>query len=269
MSEDLSDIIAGEVQLLATGFQFTEGPLWHPHGYWHFVDTRPNLVFEMPPGGQPEVFRADSGRTNGLTFDLQGRLLMCEGYGRRVSRMESDGSVATLVGTFGGKRLNRPNDIVCHSSGAIYFTDPQGLVAEEDRELGSSAVFCVSPDGHVAPVVLDVTYPNGLAFSPDERTFYLVDFPNMILAYDMDAQGSLSNKRLFIDMTDAPGDGHPDGETDHRRQAPDHGRVPDRDQQVRLGEGRDPMIEAPNPGVHQPVVGGVEAVDSDQKDGPN
>ena len=92
MSE-LSGIVAGEVERVATGFEYTEGPLWHPAGYWLFVDTRPNLIFKLVPGGSPEVVRADSGRTNGLTFDLEGRLVMCEGYGRRLSRMEPDGSM--------------------------------------------------------------------------------------------------------------------------------------------------------------------------------
>jgi gluconolactonase len=209
----LSDIVDGELQQLATGFQFTEGPLWHPHGYWLFVDTRPNLVYKLTPGGTPEVYRDESGRANGLTFDLEGRLLMCEGYGRRVSRREHDGTITTLVDNFQGKRLNRPNDLVMRSDGILFFTDPQRLVAEEDRELGESLVFRLTIDGELTVAVDDIDYPNGLAFSPDEGTFYLINTyePKLIRAYDIDAKGALSNGRDLVDMSGAPGEGNPDG----------------------------------------------------------
>ena len=208
---ELPGIMAGEVERVATGFEYTEGPLWHPDGYWLFVDTRPNLVFKLAPGGTPEVVRSDSGRTNGLTFDIEGRLLMCEGYGRRLSRMEPDGSITTVAGGFEGKRLNRPNDVVCSSGGAIYFTDPEPLVADADRELGSSMVFRVMPDGAIEAVVRDAPYPNGLAFSPDERTFYLINTsePKRIRAYDMGAYdvgtgGALGAVRDFADVSGVP-----------------------------------------------------------------
>ena len=210
---DLSDIVAGSVERLATGFQYTEGPLWHPDGYWLFVDTRPNLVYRLEPGGTPEVFREESGRTNGLTFDLQGRLLMCEGHGRRLSRMERDGTINTVAESFEGKRLNRPNDLVCHSDGSIYFTDPQPLVGEADRELGSSMVFRVAPDGTMDAVVTDAPYPNGLAFSPDEHVFYLVNSrdPKQVLAYDRADDGRLRDGRVFVDMSAATEEAIPDG----------------------------------------------------------
>ena len=208
----LDGIVAGEVERVATGFQYTEGPLWHPAGYWLFVDTRPNLVFKLVPGGSPEVVRSDSGRANGLTFDIEGRLLMCEGYGRRLSRMEADGSITTVAGSFEGKRLNRPNDVVCSSGGTIYFTDPEPLVPDADRELGSSMVFRVTPDGSIEAVVRDAPYPNGLAFSPDERTFYLINTsePKRIRAYDVGADGALGAMRDFADVSDVP---VPDGMT--------------------------------------------------------
>ena len=202
----LDGIMAGEVERVATGFEYTEGPLWHPAGYWLFVDTRPNLVFKLVPGGSPEVLRSDSGRTNGLTFDIEGRLLMCEGYGRRLSRMEPDGSITTVAGGFEGKRLNRPNDVVCRSDGAIYFSDPEPLVADADRELGSSMVFRVTPDGSIEAVVRDAPYPNGLAFSPDERTFYLINTsePKRIRAYDVGAGGAMGAFRDFADVSGVP-----------------------------------------------------------------
>jgi gluconolactonase len=209
----LSDIVAGPVERLATGFAFTEGPLWHPDGYWLFVDTHPNRVHKLVPGGEPEIYREETNRTNGLTFDMQGRLLMCEGLGRRVSRREADGTVATLVDSFEGMRLNRPNDIVCRSDGSIYFTDPQGLIDESLREIGASMLFRLRPDGTLESLLRDIPSINGLAFSPDERTFYVINTrePKLIEAFDADAAGDLSNRRTFIDMSADPADGNPDG----------------------------------------------------------
>jgi len=209
----LSDIVAGEVERLATGFAFTEGPLWHPDGFWLFVDTHPNLVHKLVPGGEPEIYREETNRTNGLTFDMQGRLLMCEGFGRRVSRREHDGTIATLVDSFEGKRLNRPNDIICRSDGSIYFTDPQGLIDESLRELGASMLFRLRPDGTLESLLRHIPSINGLAFSPDERTLYVISTrePKLIEAFDADAAGDLSNRRTFIDMSADPADGNPDG----------------------------------------------------------
>ena len=209
----LSEIVAGNVEQLATGLQFTEGPVWHPDGYWLFVDTHPNLVYKLVPGGKPEVYRDGSGRSNGLTFDLQGRLIMCEAFGRRLSRREPDGAITTVVDKFQGKRLNRPNDVVCRSDGSIYFTDPQGRMEEgQQLEMESSMVFRVAPDGAVEAVVKDVTSPNGLAFSPDELVFYLINTrERQILAADVDPHGRLHNRRVFVDMSQAQGEGVPDG----------------------------------------------------------
>ena len=118
-----------EAERLATGFIFTEGPLWHPEGYWYFVDIRQNKLFRMTPGKALEVVRSDTLGGNGTTFDLQGRLILCEGDGRVVTRMGADGKVETLVDNYKGGRFNRPNDVICHSNGCLYFTDP-------DRPLG-------------------------------------------------------------------------------------------------------------------------------------
>ena len=111
MADQFSDIVEStEAERLATGFVFTEGPLWHPDGYLLFVDIRRSLIFRLVPGAKPEVMRANSGGSNGLTFDLQGRLVMCEGDNRRITRMERDGTITPLAERWEGKRLNRPND---------------------------------------------------------------------------------------------------------------------------------------------------------------
>ncbi|HEY5828935.1 MAG TPA: SMP-30/gluconolactonase/LRE family protein, partial [Hyphomicrobiaceae bacterium] len=106
-----------EAERLATGFIFTEGPLWHPEGYWYFVDIRQNKLLRMMPGKAPEVVRDNTLGGNGTTFDLQGRLILCEGDGRIVTRMGADGKVETLAERYQGGRFSRPNDVICHSSG--------------------------------------------------------------------------------------------------------------------------------------------------------
>lgn len=137
----LGSIVASAApERLATGFVFTEGPLWHPEGYWLFVDVRANLIYRLVPGSQPEIIRRDSGSSNGMTFDLQGRLLLCEGDNRQITRREADGTYTPLAQRLGGKRINRPNDLVTRSDGSIYFTDPGGRLSAAERELGYNGV---------------------------------------------------------------------------------------------------------------------------------
>ena len=216
MAENLDRILeTTEAECLATGFVFTEGPLWHPDGYWLFVDVRrePGAIFKLIPGGETEIFREPSNGSNGLTFDLEGQLIMCEGDGRRMSRREQDGSIAALAEQWDGKRLNRPNDVVCHSDGSIYFTNPGGRVPAEEREIDFSGVHRIAPDGTVTAVVTDTEYPNGLAFSPDESILYVTNTRERmyIAAYDMQPDGTATNGRVFADMSSDEPDGVPDG----------------------------------------------------------
>ena len=127
-----------EAERLATGFIFTEGPLWHPDGYWYFVDIRQNKLLRMTPGKAPEVVRDNTLGGNGTTFDLQGRLILCEGDGRIVTRMGADGKVETLAERYKGGRFNRPNDVICHSNGCLYFTDPDKRRPYHEREIPGS-----------------------------------------------------------------------------------------------------------------------------------
>jgi gluconolactonase len=197
-----------EAERLATGFLFTEGPLWHPDGFYYFVDIRRSVLYRLTPGKEPELVRANTGEGNGATFDLGGRLILCEGGNRRVTRMAADGRVEILVDRFEGKRLNRPNDVVCRSDGSIYFTDPGLRVPLADRELPYAGVYRIAPDG-ATTLVADCEYPNGLAFSPDERVLYVADNgePHELLAFDVDAEGRLSNRRQLAVTTPE----HPDG----------------------------------------------------------
>ena len=213
MADDLSSIVDSDAERLATGFVFAEGPLWHPDGHLLFVDIRRNLIFKLVPGGEPEVVRENSSGSNGLTFDLQGRLIICEGDGRRISRMEADGSYTAVAERWQGKRINRPNDVVGRSDGSIYYTDPGGRLEPSEMEIGFSDVQRVAPDGVITQVITDMDYPNGLAFSPDETILYVANTREAmeIRAFDVQPDGSLSNGRLFADMSSDEPDGVPDG----------------------------------------------------------
>jgi len=210
-----------EAERLATGFVFTEGPLWHPDGFYYFVDIRQNKLYRITPGQKAEVVRETAGG-NGTTFDLQGRLVLCEGDGRRVTRVGSGGKVETVMYRYQGGRFNRPNDVVCRSDGSLYFTDPDKRRPYTEREIPGPAgennlwdgacVYRVAPDG-VVSLFAHCEYPNGLAFSPDERTLYIANTRSTkyIHALELDAAGNLSRRRIFADMNEGTAPGIPDG----------------------------------------------------------
>ena len=163
-----------------------------------------------------------------MTLDLQGRLLMCEGDNRRITRMEADGTINVVADRWDGKRFHRPNDIVCRSDGSIYITNPSGRVPEEEQEIEwPGTIHRIAPDGTVDLLAHDIDFPNGIAFSPDESVLYVsntrklgerpdqywdgeVKQNQFIQAYDVAADGSLSNSRMFGSMASAE-DGVPDG----------------------------------------------------------
>ena len=210
-----------EAERLATGFVFTEGPLWHPDGFYYFVDIHTNRLYRIVPGQKAEVVRKTGGG-NGTTFDLEGRLIMCEGGGRCVTRMGRDGKVETVVDRYEGGRLNRPNDVVCGSDGSLYFTDPDKRMPYTEREIPGPAgrddvwdgacVYRVAPDGALS-VLAHCEYPNGLAFSLDERTLYVANTRSSkyIHAIEVDAAGRMTRRRIFADMNAGTEGGVPDG----------------------------------------------------------
>jgi gluconolactonase len=213
MADNLSAVLdTSEAERLATGFVFTEGPLWHPDGFYYFVDVRKSMFYRLTPGGKPEVLRENTGEGNGTTFDLQGRLIMCEGGTRRVTRTGADGKIEVLCDRYEVKRLNRPNDVVCRSDGSIYFTDPGLRVPLAERELPYAAIYRVDPSGAVS-MLADFEYPNGLAFSPDERTLYVANtrWAQYIHALEIGADGTMVRRRIFADMSSDETDGVPDG----------------------------------------------------------
>jgi len=213
MNDELTAILETlEAERLATGFVFTEGPLWHPDGFYYFVDVRSSVLYRIVPGRAPEVVRDKTGGRNGTTFDLERRLVLCEGDKRRVTRMAADGRIDVLMDRYEGKRLNRPNDVVCKSDGSIYLTDPGLRVPLAERELPYAGVYRVMRDGSTS-LVADFEYPNGLAFSADERLLYVANtrWAQYIHVLELDAAGRMVRRRIFADMSSDETDGVPDG----------------------------------------------------------
>lgn len=213
MAESIASLLeSSEPERLATGFEFTEGPLWDPEGFFYFVDIRANRLYRIAPGKEPEVVRENTGGGNGTTFDLSGRIVICEGGNRRVTRYEPDGSVTVLADRYEGLRLNAPNDVICRSDGSIYFTDPAGRLPFSERETPHTGVYRIGTDGTLS-LVADCELPNGLALSPDEQTLYVANTRSVhyIHALDLTGDGSMQRRRIFADMSSDEVGGVPDG----------------------------------------------------------
>ncbi len=213
-----------KVEKIATGFLFTEGPVWsRAEGSLLFSDPNDNVIFRWEPDYALSVFRPHSGYkgldigtyhqpgSNGLTFDKEGRLTVNEHGNRRVVRLEKNGVVTVMADRYEGKRLNSPNDLVYKSDGSLYFTDPPfGLPStftDPKKELPYSGVYRVSAPGQIQLLTTDLTGPNGLAFSPDEKFFYLDDWDDkrkVVMRYEVKPDGTLANGQVFFDMQAAP-----------------------------------------------------------------
>lgn len=204
-----------EIEKIASGFYFTEGPVWDPkHECLYFSDIPMDVIHQWTPNGGHSAFKKPSGKSNGLTLDPDGNLLVCEHARRQVSRIERNGKATTIASHYKGRRLNSPNDIVVKTDGYIYFTDPPyGLNATfgvaEAPELEFAGIYRVDPDGSELAVVADNCTPNGLAFSPDEGRLYVADTEqNLVLVYDVSRDGFLSSGKLFARVDGSPA---PDG----------------------------------------------------------
>ena len=214
---------------LAEGFQFTEGPIWMKNGDFLFSDPNANMIYKYSAAGKLSVFKKNSGYSgkdvaeyfqpgsNGLTLDPQGRLTINEHGNHRVTRVEKDGRLTVLADRFEGKRLNSPNDLVYRSDGTLFFTDPPfGLPKFYDdprKQLPYSGVFALYK-GQLKLVTTDLKGPNGIAFSPDEKYLYVGNWDpekKIVMRYDVEAEGNLSNGKVFFDMTKAPGEDAIDG----------------------------------------------------------
>jgi gluconolactonase len=222
LAPELDAIISTSEPILELGKGFggplgpTEGPLWwNEGGYLLFSDINASKRMKYTPGQGITVFQDKTNQANGLTRDLQGRLIACEHETRRVTRQELDGSITVIANSFQGRRLNRPNDVVVKSDGSIYFTDPwSSPAAPEQWDLTFSGVYRVTPDlGTMTLLLDDMLFPNGLAFTPDESVLYVDDFRHgHIRAFDMAPNGTLARQtdRVFADLR-GPEPGAPDG----------------------------------------------------------
>jgi gluconolactonase len=207
------------LEKLAGGFQFTEGPVWHPDGYLLFSDPNANTIYRWAPEATVSVFRTKSGYSgfdigryrqpgsNGLTLDRDGLLTINEHGNRRVTRLERTGKITVLADRYEGRRLNSPNDLVYRSDGTLYFTDPPfGLPKAFDdpsKELPFSGVYMVK-NGEVKLLTKELTGPNGIAFSPDEKYLYVGNWDlarKVLLRYEVAPDGRLQNGKVFYDFT--------------------------------------------------------------------
>ena len=223
-----------KIEVLASGYVWTEGPVWVKNGnYLLFSDVPTNTIFKWKEKEGVSVFLKPSGYTgtgaysnepgsNGLTINQKGELVACEHGDRRVSAMPlSNGGKRTLADNFQGKKFNSPNDVVQHSGGAYYFTDPPYGLPKQEKDLSIElpfGVYRIETDGKVTQIVSDLTRPNGLAFSPDEKILYVAQSdPDkaIIMAYSMQADGNLGKGKVFYDATPAAKEGKlrglPDG----------------------------------------------------------
>jgi gluconolactonase len=212
-------LYSSTLEQVASGMRWAEGPAYFPEEGYLLVSDIPNnrIMKYNERDGSFTVFRSPSNFSNGNTRDGQGRLVTCEHLTRRVTRTEKNGKVTVLADRFEGKRLNSPNDIVVKSDDSIWFTDPQfGILGDwegdkQKPEQPNTNVFRIAPDGKLIAVITDLVNPNGLAFSPDEKKLYVIEWkgtPNRsIWSYDVNPDATLTNKGKLIDGGDGALDG--------------------------------------------------------------
>jgi gluconolactonase len=224
LDPEMDEIVprGAKLEKLAGGFQFTEGPVWHPDGYLLFSDPNANTIYRWSPEGSISVYRSKSGYSqpdigryrqpgsNGLTLDRNGLLTINEHGNRRVVRLERPGNLTVLADHYQGKRLNSPNDLVYRSDGALYFTDPPfGLPKAFDdpaKELPFSGVYLLR-HGKLTLLTSELSGPNGIAFSPDEKFLYVSNWDlerKVLMRYEVNPDGTLANGKVFYDFTSEP-----------------------------------------------------------------
>jgi gluconolactonase len=201
-----------KLETVATGFGFTEGPMWDPAGFLYVSDETINKIFRVYPNGKKEEVIA-LGDPDGNTFDRQHRLIDCASVLRAIIAVTPDGKYTILADHYEGKKLNSPNDVIVGPDGALYFTDPTlDLVAGEKQEIPFQGVYRLDDKGNLRLLTKDLGQPNGLAFSPDGKHLYVDDDEKRnIRVYDIASDGTLSNGRIFGEEPGGKHEGVPDG----------------------------------------------------------
>ena len=201
-----------KLETVAGGFGFTEGPMWDAAGFLYVSDETINKIFRVYPDGKKEEVLA-LGDPDGNTFDRQHRLIDCASVLRAIIAVSPDGKYTMLADRYEGKKFNSPNDVIVGPDGALYFTDPTlDLVAGEKQEIPFQGVYRLDDKGKVSLLTKDLSQPNGLAFSPDGKRFYVDDSEQRnIRVYDFGSDGTLSHGRIFGDEPGEKHDGVPDG----------------------------------------------------------
>jgi gluconolactonase len=213
-SPEFWELISKDAKLekVATGFKFTEGPLWDNSGFVYVSDEGQNKIFRVYPDGRTEQF-AEIRDPDGNTFNRKGQLITCASQFRVVASIGPDGSYKVLADKYEGKKFNSPNDIVLGRDGALYFTDPSlDLPKGETQELPFQGIFRMDDSGSLRLLNKEMSQPNGLAFSPDGKKLYVDDTKlNEIRVFDVSANGDLSNGRVFGKQEGPPRSGSSDG----------------------------------------------------------
>jgi gluconolactonase len=208
-AQDFSQVqVELQVEKVAHGFRFTEGPVWSRDGYLLFSDIPGGRIMKQTPDGDTGVYREASNGAAGNAIDAQGRLYTCETHARRVTRTDKKGRIEVLADKWDGKRLNAPNDIVVSKSGHVYFTDPAFGNQADTRELDFYGVYHITPKGQLSVIARPAGRPNGITLSPNGRILYVANSDERnIRAYDVDRDGAVSNERVAVSNID----GIPDG----------------------------------------------------------
>ncbi len=203
---------SAQLSKVAGGFGFTEGPVWDERGFLYVSDEEQNKIYKVTEDGRKEEV-ISLGDPDGNAYDRQRRLIDCASVLRAIIEVSPDGKYKVLADRFEGKKFNSPNDVILGPDGALYFTDPTlDLVKGEKQEISFQGVYRLDEKGSVRLLTTELTQPNGLAFSPDGKRFYVDDSEQRnIRVYDVAADGSLQNGRIFGGEPGGPHEGVPDG----------------------------------------------------------
>jgi gluconolactonase len=188
-----------QAERAATGLRYADGMAWAREGFLVFADVGKKKIYRLDPGVAPKPTEEDNNGAQGLAYDSQGRLYICEPFMRRVVRLDRKANLEVLAGSFEGKKFNAPNDVIVRKDGQTYFTDPAFGSQIESREIDFNGVYHINPKGEIEAVARWKTRPNGIALSPDGKILYVSDSDrHAVVAFDLDGRGGAANSRDII-----------------------------------------------------------------------